>query len=86
MAVDKFLAWLNCNIELLDEKSRNAGPNSMHDKRRCRYKRDILQEARDQYLKNRSEASVSAQTGNSTPVGVRSVGGARIRIVGVKSK
>lgn len=56
--VDRYLAWLNCNIELLDERSKNAGHNSIHDKRRCRYKRDILQEAREQYLKNSKEKTV----------------------------
>ena len=51
--IDKHLAWLNANIDFLDEKSKNNGDRSMHDRRRSRYQRDILIKAREDYMKHK---------------------------------
>lgn len=55
--IDKYLAWINCNIARLEEEGADKN-RSHHDRRRKHYQRDILNEARDAYLKCRPAPSV----------------------------
>lgn len=87
--VDRYLAWLNCNIDMLDTKAKGSAENSTHDKRRCRYKRDALVEAREQYLKASVEIAVGrveeAQMVNFTANEDKCAGGANFkRIVRIR--
>lgn len=46
--IDKFKAWLNVNISVFDEQNRDRS-RSLLQRRKARYKRDILKKALDVY-------------------------------------
>lgn len=47
--IDRYLAWLNVNINVLDEQSKSKTGKSLLQRRKNRYKRDILIKAREVY-------------------------------------
>ena len=58
--IDKYLAWINCNIARLEAEGADKA-RSHHDRRRKHYQRDILNEARDAYVKSTKATEGSTQ-------------------------